>query len=245
MYLVKELSEISGVTVRTLHHYDEIGLLVPNKADNGYRYYNDEDLSRLQTILFYKYLGFPLKKIKELLNADEGDLLVHLKKQLSLMELEKNRILTLIETLNKTIESRERRKTMSSKEMFKGFTYDDSNKYKEQIIEKYGKEVFNESKKRQKGKEREVTDGFNKIFFAFAKNNSDGLKANMSENLDLAKQLHEHLNKYAFDCSLEAFSGIAKGYVANDEFKNNIDQFGEGTAQYVCDAIQEYVSKNK
>ncbi len=239
MYLIKELSEISGVTVRTLHHYDKIGLLVPNKADNGYRYYSDEDLSRLQTILFYKYLGFPLKKIKDLLNADEGDLLVHLKKQLSLMEIEKNRILTLIETINKTIESKERGIKMTSKEMFKGFSYEDNKKYKEQAIKKYGEGVVTEAYRRQEGSEQEVTDGFNEIFFAFAKNNSDGLEAKADENLELAKRLHEHLNNYAFDCSLEVFSGIAKGYVANDEFKNNIDQFGLGTAETVNSFVYE------
>lgn len=67
MYLIKKVSELSGVSVRTLHHYDEIGLLSPQKKENGYRYYSEEDISFLQMILFYKYLGFPLKKIKELL----------------------------------------------------------------------------------------------------------------------------------------------------------------------------------
>ena len=64
MYLIKQVSEISGVSVRTLHHYDEIGLLSPKKQENGYRYYSDEELSQLQTILYYKYLGFSLKEIK-------------------------------------------------------------------------------------------------------------------------------------------------------------------------------------
>lgn len=67
MYMIKKASEISGVSVRTLHHYDEIGLLVPQKAENGYHYYSEEDMANLQLILFYKYLGFPLKKIKSLL----------------------------------------------------------------------------------------------------------------------------------------------------------------------------------
>ena len=65
MYLIKKVSELSGVSVRTLHHYDEIGLPSPQKKENGYRYYSEEDISFLQMILFYKYLGFPLKKIKE------------------------------------------------------------------------------------------------------------------------------------------------------------------------------------
>ena len=70
-----------------------------------------------------------------------------------------------------------------------------------------------------------------------------GLKATDKENVELAKELREHLCKWSFDCTLEAFSGIGYGYAGNPEFKKNIDQFGEGTAQYVCDAIQEYVGK--
>ena len=72
MYLIKQVSEISGVSVRTLHHYDEIGLLSPKKQENGYRYYSDEELSQLQTILYYKYLGFSLKEIKSLMTQRRG-----------------------------------------------------------------------------------------------------------------------------------------------------------------------------
>lgn len=79
MYMIKKASEISGVSVRMLHHYDEIGLLSPQKSENGYRYYTEEDLACLQTILFYKYLGFPLKKIKLLMAKDNTELLTHLK----------------------------------------------------------------------------------------------------------------------------------------------------------------------
>ena len=73
MYLIKKVSEISGVSVRALHHYDEIGLLSPQKQENGYRYYLEEDMSLLQMILFYKYLGFSLKKIKELLKKEDRE----------------------------------------------------------------------------------------------------------------------------------------------------------------------------
>ena len=82
MYFIKQVSELSGVSVRTLHHYDNIGLLSPQKGENGYRYYSEKDLSYLQTILYYKYLGFSLKEIQSLLQQKEEDLLPHLQKQL-------------------------------------------------------------------------------------------------------------------------------------------------------------------
>ena len=245
MFLIKKVSELSGVSVRTLHHYDEIGLLSPEKNENGYRYYSEEDLQTLQTILFYKYLKFPLKKIKKLLMAGEKECMPHLKNQLILMKDEKERLLTLIDTLEKTIRAKEGRITMSIKEKFKGFTYQDNEKYKQEAVEKYGKEVIEESVNRQKGNEKEVTDGFNDIFFAFADNMLKGLKATAKENVELAKKLHDHLCKWSFDCSLEAFSGIGHGYAKNPEFKENIDKLGEGTAEYVCDAIEEYVKEQK
>ena len=120
MYMIKKVSEISGVSVRMLHHYDEIGLLSPHKSENGYRCYTEEDMACLQTILFYKYLGFPLKKIKSLMAKDDTELLTHLKRQLTLMQKENERLLTLMETLRKTIDYEERKITMSTKEKFNG-----------------------------------------------------------------------------------------------------------------------------
>lgn len=243
MYLIKYVSEISGVSVRTLHHYDEIGLLSPQKKENGYRYYSEEDISFLQMILFYKYLGFSLKKIKELLKKEDGEVLNHLKAQLKLMQKEKQKLLTLIETLEKTIESKERKVFMPTKEKFKGFSYQDNQKYKQAAIDLYGREVIEETIQKQKGKEQEITDGFNRIFFAFSENKSNGLSATAQENIQLAEELHKHLCRYAFDCPMDVFSSIAYGYVQNEEFKNNLDQFGDGTAQYVCDAVQQYVKE--
>ena len=245
MYQIKKVSEISGVSVRTLHHYDEIGLLSPRRYENGYRYYSEEDMSMLQTILFYKYLGFSLRRIKDLLKQEEVELVFHLKKQLVLMQEEKQRLLTLIATLERTIESKERRETMSTKEKFNGFTYQDNQKYKQAAIDRYGKEVIEQAIEKQRGKEQELTDGFNTIFFAFSENMLSGLSAASEGNIELAEKLHKHLCQYSFDCSIDVFSSIGHGYVQNTEFKNNLDKFGEGTAQYVYDAIQEYVGKKK
>ena len=89
MYHIKEAAQLSGVSVKTLHHYDKIGLLVPLKSGNGYRTYSQEDLERLQVILYYKYLGFSLEKIAELLKEERTDLLPHLTRQLDYLTREK------------------------------------------------------------------------------------------------------------------------------------------------------------
>ena len=89
MYHIKETAQLSGVSVKTLHHYDKIGLLVPLKSENGYRTYSQEDLERLQVILYYKYLGFSLEKIAELLKEDRLDLLPHLIRAVGLFDSRK------------------------------------------------------------------------------------------------------------------------------------------------------------
>ena len=243
MYLIKQVSEISGVSVRTLHHYDNIGLLSPKKDKNGYRHYSEEDLTYLQTILYYKYLGFSLKEIESLLQQNEETLIQHLQKQLILMKKEKEKLLTLIDTLEKTILSIERKIKMSSEEKFKGFSVSDNKKYKNEAIKKYGEEVMNEAEEKQKGKEDIVAEGFNRIFFAYASNIEKGIPATDSLNVTLAKELHEHMCQYAFDCTIDVFSSIGFGYAKNEEFRTNLDKYGKGVGQYACDAIQQYVAQ--
>ena len=245
MYLIKQVSEISGVSVRTLHHYDSIGLLSPKKDENGYRHYSEEDLTYLQTILYYKYLGFSLKEIESLLQQNEETLIQHLQKQLILMKKEKEKLLTLIDTLEKTIMSTERKIGMKIEDKFKGFSVSDNENYKNEAIEKYGEEVIKEAEEKQNGKEDIVAEGFNRIFFAYASNIEKGIPATDSVNVTLAKELHEHMCQYAFDCTIDVFSSIGFGYAKNEEFRTNLDKYGKGVGQYAYDAIQQYVAQVK
>ena len=243
MYHVKEAAQLSGVSVKTLHHYDKIGLLVPAKSENGYRTYSQADLERLQVILYYKYLGFSLEKIAELLSQDDQALLPHLVRQLDCLEQERNRLDTLISTLQKTIQAQKGERKMTTQEKFVGFTYDEHANYYHQAVEKYGQAVMDEAASRQAGQEEHATEAFNQVFRNLAKNLQQGLKVDAVENQVQAANLLQAIRTYAFDCSLEVFAFIGKGYVANPEFKKNIDQFGVGTAQYVADVIQAYVHK--
>ena len=149
MYHVKEAAQLSGVSVKTLHHYDKIGLLVPAKSENGYRTYSQDDLERLQVILYYKYLGFSLEKIAELLSQDEQALLPHLVRQLEYLQQERDRLDTLISTLQKTIQDEKGERKMTMKEKFAGFTYEDNHKYHQEAVEEYGQEVMSEALTRQ------------------------------------------------------------------------------------------------
>ena len=241
MYHIKEAAQLSGVSVKTLHHYDKIGLLVPLKSENGYRIYSKEDLERLQVILYYKYLGFSLEKIAELLKEEREDLLPHLTRQLDYLTREREHLDTLISTLQKTIQEQKGEREMSIQEKFAGFNYQDHQKYHQEAVEKYGQEVMDQALERQKGHENEATAAFNQVFQALAQNLQAGLPTTASENQEEAGKLLQAIRTYGFDCTIEVFGYIGKGYVYNPEFKENIDKFGPGTAQYTSDVIAHYV----
>ena len=241
MYHIKEAAELSGVSIKTLHHYDKIGLLVPVKSENGYRTYSQEDLERLQVILYYKYLGFSLEQIAELLAEEKSNLLPHLTKQLDYLTQERKRLDTLISTLQKTIQEQKGERQMTIEEKFTGFSYQDTQKYHQEAVDKYGQEVMNQALERQKGREDEATRAFNQVFQVFAKNLQAGLPVTEFENQEAAAKLLDAIRTYGFDCSIEVFGYIGKGYVYNPEFKGNIDKFGAGTAQYTSDVIASYV----
>ena len=241
MYHIKKAAELSGVSIKTLHHYDKIGLLVPVKSENGYRTYSQDDLERLQVILYYKYLGFSLDQIAELLAEEKSNLLPHLTKQLDYLTQERKRLDTLISTLQKTIQEQKGERQMTIEEKFTGFSYQDTQKYHQEAVDKYGQEVMNQALERQKGREDEATRAFNQVFQVFAKNLQAGLPVTEFENQEAAAKLLDAIRTYGFDCSIEVFGHIGKGYVYNPEFKGNIDKFGAGTAQYTSDVIASYV----
>ena len=241
MYHIKEAAQLSGVSIKTLYHYDKIGLLVPLKSENGYRTYSQEDLERLQIILYYKYLGFSLEKIAELLKEEKTDLLPHLTRQLDYLTQERQHLDTLISTLQKTIQEQKGERKMTIEEKFTGFSYQDNQKYHQEAVDKYGQEVMDQALERQKGREDEAATAFNQIFQAMAQNLRDGLPVTASENQEEVAKLLQAIRTYGFDCSIEVFGYIGKGYVYNPEFKENLDKFGQGTAQYTSDVIAHYV----
>ena len=244
MYHIKKAAQLSGVSVKTLHHYDKIGLLVPAKSENGYRIYSQADLERLQVILYYKYLGFSLEKIAELLSQDDQALLPHLVRQLEYLEQERDHLDTLISTLQNTIQAQKGEKKMTLEEKFVGFTYEDNHKYYQEAVEEYGQEIMSEALTRQNGREEESTVAFNQVFQSLAENMQQGLSVDAIENQEQAARLLQAIRTYGFDCSLQVFAHIGKGYVYNAEFKENIDKFGVGTAQYTSDVIAAYVRRN-
>ena len=119
-YTPKQLARISGVSVRTLHHYDQIGLLVPQRRDNGYRSYSAADVERLQQILLYRQMGLELQSIGELLDAHDYDPVNALQQHLAALRQEHARLETLITTVEKTLATMKGDATMTDQERFEG-----------------------------------------------------------------------------------------------------------------------------
>ena len=236
---INEVVKLTGVSARTLQYYDEIGLLIPQKLDNGYRDYTEENLEKLQKILFYRFLKFKLNDIKELLEGDFDNLKI-LEQQRELILREKEKFEVILHNIEKTISDYKGEQTMTIEEKFNGFKKEDLNKYENQAVEKYGKDTIEESKKRQSGREEKVTEEFNEVFRSMAKFKDENVDVAEKEVQSKVEDLYNNMNEYAFDCSIEVFSYIGKGYVHNPEFKKNIDKFGEGVAEYTSKAIEKY-----
>ena len=238
---INEVVKLTGVSARTLQYYDKIGLLIPQKLDNGYRDYTEENLEKLQKILFYRFLKFKLNDIKELLEGDFDNLKI-LEQQRELILREKEKFEVILHNIEKTISNYKGEQTMTIEEKFNGFKKEDLNKYENQAVEKYGKDTIEESKKRQSGREEIVTEEFNEVFRSMAKFKDGNVDVAEKEVQSKVEDLYNNMNEYAFDCSIEVFSYIGKGYVHNPEFKKNIDKFGEGVAEYTSKAIEKYCS---
>jgi DNA-binding transcriptional MerR regulator len=244
---VKEVADLVGISVRTLHYYDEIGLLTPEETtESGYRLYSDENLETLQQILFFKELGFPLKKIKEIINSpsfDRHDALVLQRKML----LEKRKRLDkMIATIEKTIQHMKGEIQMTNKEKFEGFDFS-HNPYEQEARELWGDEAVdkanaklgNMTKEEQEAMSKEMNSIYQKL--ASLRNGSP----ESDEAQAAIKEWYDFLNNNFGNYSLEAFKGLGQMYVDDVRFTKNIDQFGEGLAKFMRDAMAVFADKNK
>lgn len=245
IYRVKEAAQLAGVSPRTLHHYDAIGLLPAKKEANGYRYYQEEDLERLQLILYYKYLGLSLEDIGKLLEANSTNFLQLLEQQLTQLQSERQRLDTLIETLTASIQAKKAGQSLSPQAQFRGFSYPDMLPYVSQARQNYGLDVMIEAEKRQEGQKIEVAEKFNAVFRQWAQHFEAGLSIESEPVQSLCQELYHLLNTYAFDCSLTVFGYIGQNYQDNPDFRHNLNRFAPDLAVFVSQAIQYFVRHTK
>lgn len=241
MRTIKELSKLAGVSVRTLQYYDKIGLLKPTNYSNaGYRLYSDKDMEKLQQILLFRELEFSLKEIKTIINNKNFDKAIALDQQIKLLTLKKERLENLI-LFAKAI------KLMGVDVMnFSAFDTEDMQAYAQQAKEAWGNtKAFKDFETKQKNKSNEeiniVSQQIMMIFAEFGKIKSE--KYDSAAAQFLVEKLQNFITANFYECSKQILSGLGQMYASGGAFTKNIDEFaGEGTAQYVHNAITYYCS---
>ncbi len=244
MYKVKDIADIVGTSVRTLHHYDYIGLLTPDSVtEKGYRLYSLENLERLQQILFFKELDFNLNEIKEILDNPNFDKKEALNNHKKLLEEKVRRLKRIINTVDNTINNMEEGIAMNEKIMFDGFNSDEINKYKEEVKDKYGKtDAYREYKNKTFNYKKGDWNNLNKEMLDIFKRISDKMDLDPGSNevQELVEEWRNYISKNLYNCSKQIFKSLGEMYVCDERFKNNIDKIKYGLAQFLSDAIKIY-----
>ncbi|CBZ02797.1 MerR family transcriptional regulator [Clostridium botulinum] len=252
-YKIKEVADMAGISVRMLHHYDKIGLLKPESVSAaGYRLYSDENLDRLQQILFFKELNFSLQEIKIILGSPNFDKKEALKVHRQLLLEKKLRLEKIIQSVDKTINSMEGEFKMDKKEILNVFNMTEieehQRKYSKEVKEKYGNtSAYKESNKKTSKYTKEdwsnIMKGWDKIYKKLAslmdKNPDD------NEVQESVHQFREHISKNFYDCTPEIFRGLGELYVNDERFTDNIDKYKVGLSKFLREAINVYCDNIK
>lgn len=239
MKTVKEVSDLTGVSVRTLHHYDAIGLLRPAQVtEAGYRLYDDAALQRLQTILLFRELQFPLKEIKNILDAPGFDPVDALEQQIRLLELKRQHLAALIS------QARTIQKTGVMNMDFSAFDNTEMDKYTAEAKAKWGKtQAYQEYEQKTSGQSKEqlrsTGDALMDIFAEFGAIRH--LSPSCREAQKLVAKLQDFITGHYYTCTKPILRGLGQMYIAGDSMTENIDRAGgEGTARFAHDAIEIY-----
>ena len=239
MKTVKDISKLSGVSVRTLHHYDAIGLLKPAKVtEAGYRLYDTASLQRLHAILLLKELQFSLKDIKEILDAPGFDPMEALQQQIGLLELQRQHLTELID------HARQIQKTGVIPMDFSSFDTEKIDRYAAEAKEKWGKteaykEFENKTAGQSKAQMRSTGDKLMDIFRQFGEIRH--LSPACAEAQALVAKLQSFITDNYYTCTKQILFGLGQMYAAGDEMNENIDKAGgEGTGEFARDAITIY-----
>lgn len=247
-YSVKQLSKLAGVSVRTLHHYDRIGLLKPAfRSEKGYRFYERKELLQLQQILFYKELDFPLKEIGEIINNPDFDLINALEFHKKELFLRSKRLSELLATIEKTIiELKTKNEVMKDIEIYKGFTEAEMKSMKTEVAQRWGKDKLVESENRiRKMGEQGWED---------TKNKGEEISQLLAELMDFAPSdpkvqkaidVHHRFTNQFFDVSLEGYRGLGKMYVEDERFNSHYEKYRPNLASFIQAAINIYCDNDR
>ncbi|MGI8505480.1 MAG: MerR family transcriptional regulator [Solirubrobacteraceae bacterium] len=240
MRTIGELSRLAGVTVRTLHHYDEIGLLAPSeRSDAGYRMYSYEDLTRLQEILVWRQLGFSLIEVQQLLDDPAHDRAGALREQRELVERELERLGATARALDEALAAHEQGTEMEVSSMFKDF---DPTEYDGEARERWGHtDAYKESTRRAASYGdaawTEIRAEADQVVSNFAALLREGEPAAGERAQAVAERHRQHISRWFYPVSTQMHRNLAEMYVADPRFAASYDKVAASLASYVHDAV--------
>lgn len=251
-YTVQKLSKIAGISTRTLRYYDEIELLKPLKINSsGYRIYGQNEVNKLQQILFYRELDISLENIKNIINSPTFDSLNALKEHHNKLLAKRKQIDLLIENVNKTIALREGKYNMTDIEKFEGFKekmIDENEKnYGTEIREKYGKDAVDASNKKFKNMSKQDYEDWQNLSIEIIAKLKKAFKTGDASNelsQEVARLHHKWLSYTWNTYSKEAHASLAQMYVYDERFTSYYDKEQPGLAKFLRDAIVIYTRDN-
>ncbi|MBN1535783.1 MAG: MerR family transcriptional regulator [Anaerolineales bacterium] len=242
MYTIRQLSRLAGVTVRTLHYYDEIGLLNPTSiGENRYRYYDEDSLFRLQQILLYREMGMPLTQIKEIVDNRNFDLVSALQAHRSALQNKINRLKTVVNTIDITIMHLVGEVPMSNDKIFQGFNPEKQKHYEEQAENMWGEKAKQSIKLwysySEQDKQKIMQEG-SQIYTDIIANLDK--RPQSPEIQDILIRWHRHM-RYFYEPTLEILRGLGDMYHDNPDFNATFTQMHPDLPKFLKIAINYYV----
>lgn len=244
-YTVKQLAKLAGVSVRTLHYYDEIGLLKPSFIkENGYRVYKEQELLRLQQILFFRELAFPLEDIIQMMSAYDFNRDEALREQKRLLGLKRDRITSLITTIDKTLKGGE---DMKNDDLFASFDDEKMQEYMQEAKERWGHtDAYKQSMEKVKHWTKDDYERVKKEGELLNKELAEAMDEDIkSQKVQAFVEKHYKSIQQYYDCPYAMYRNLGEMYVSDPRFTATYDKFRPGLAIWLRDAIQYYCDQHE
>jgi len=241
-YSVGRVAALAGVTIRTLHHYDEVGLLSPSgRSAAGYRIYEASDLERLQRILFYRELGFTLKEISTIVDDPQTDAVGHLRRQRGLLTERIERLSAMVEAIDYEMEAMTMDIPLTPEERLEVFGEFRPEDYAEEAEQRWGgTEAYRQSQRRVASYEKEDWQQLKaeeeEVRARLATALAAGLAPDSEEAMAAAEAHRQHISRWFYECTYEIHRGLADMYVSDERFRSNYDATAPGLARYIREA---------
>ena len=250
-WTVGELARLAGITVRTLHHYDRIGLVRPSERTSaGYRCYDGRDLDRLQQVLVYRELGFPLEEVATLLDDPSADPEEHLRRQHRLLRDRLERTSAMVAAVEKEMEARQMGISLTPEERFEVFGEHDPAQYEAEVEERWGEtDAYAQSKRKTAAYSKDdwvriKAEGAD-IEARFAAALRSGVAPESDEAMAIAEEHRQQITRNFYDCPPGMHAGLGRMYVEDERFTAHYEEVEPGLAQYVSTAVRANAARQR